>query len=327
MLTLHDADEWEGTDAVEEFNDHRLPVTVPSAAGPVTTSQVTKMKGVNKAVTDVEEDDGAEDEASGDDYKEEAQHDNVVVKRGRGTKRVSPTTITSQSANRSFLSFQITSSDEEDDDDIDDDEPPSPRVPSRRAQLKRKREKETHNVQRKRLRKPSSEVGTEDDHDQDERQRRRGNNKGKTRRESILDPTRKYCLGKLREVLLPIFVQFANTSQASDGERPEDATASELDEERKKKAEVHGAVYVQDLEQCLFEIYGELDKHGHKTAVGKYKYVVPPTYMVSFSPSPLLLGTDSACFPLISHNLTAIIYDVSLVLILSRLFSSLRCRA
>ena len=72
-------------------------------------------------------------------------------------------------------------------------------------------------------------------------------------------------------MLLPIFVQFANTPQASDGERPEDASTTELDEEHKKKAEEQGCVYVQDLEQCLFEIYGEPDKYGHKTAAGKYK--------------------------------------------------------
>ena len=151
-----------------------------------------------------------------------------------------------------------------------DDEPLSPRAPSRRAQLKRKRGREAHNVQRKRPRKPSSETGSDDDAQQDERQRKKGGNK-KNKHDSVLDPTRKYCLGKLREVLLPIFVQFASAPQGSDSERPEDTASSELDEEHKKKAEEQGAAYVQDLEQCLFEIYGEVDKHGHKTAAGKYK--------------------------------------------------------
>ena len=137
--------------------------------------------------------------------------------------------------------------------------------------MKRKRGKEAQIVQRKRLRKPSSEVRTDDDLDQDERQRKKGNNKSKTKHDSVLDPTRKYCLGKLREVLLPIFVQFANTSQASNGERLEDASTIELDEEHKNKVEERGGVYVQDLEQCLFEIYGEPDKFSHKTAAGKYK--------------------------------------------------------
>jgi hypothetical protein len=137
--------------------------------------------------------------------------------------------------------------------------------------LKRKRGKEAHIVQRKRLRKPSSDVGTDDELDQDERQRKKGNDKSKAKDDFVLDPTRKYCLGKLREVLLPIFVQFANISQVSDGERSEDALTTEFDEERKKMAEEQGGVYVQDLEQCLFEIFGEPDKYGHKTAGGKYK--------------------------------------------------------
>lgn len=112
---------------------------------------------------------------------------------------------------------------------------------------------------------------TDDGRDQDKRQRKKGNNKSKTKHDSILDPTRKYCLGKLREVLLPIFVQFANIPQASDGERQEETTTTELDEGYKNKVEEQGVVYVQDLEQCLFEIYGEPDKDGHKTAAGKYK--------------------------------------------------------
>jgi hypothetical protein len=312
---------------VEEFNDHgpATAVSPTSKSASAAISSQIKSEDVDKVATDdlVDEDDGPDDEASGDDYKDEEQHDSVVVRRGRGTKRVSSVTTASYSPNRCiFFLFQITSSDEEGDDD-----PPSPRAPSRRAQLKRKRGKETHSVQRKRLRKPSSEVETDDDHDLDERQKKGGNKKSKTKHDSILDPTRKYCLGKLREVLLPIFVQFANFPQASDGQRPEDATMSELDEEHKKKAEENGAVYVQDLEQCLFEIYGELDKHGHKTAVGKYKYVPPPTCMVLYLISLyLFLGTGSACFPLICHNLTAIIYDVASELIPSRLFSFPRCR-
>ncbi|KAF8586036.1 hypothetical protein K439DRAFT_1001449 [Ramaria rubella] len=195
-----------------------------------------------------DEDDGSEEEASGDDYKEE-QHSDLVVRRGRGTKR-------------------ITSSDEEDIND--DDEVPSPRASARRTQLKRKR-RESNVVQRKRPRKPSSEIATDDDPDRDERQRKKSSNKTKGKHDSVLDPTRKYCLGKLRDVLLPIFVQFANTPSTSSEERPEETSITELDEEQKKKAEEHGATYVQDLEQCLFEIYGEPDKHGDKTAVGKYK--------------------------------------------------------
>jgi hypothetical protein len=76
-------------------------------------------------------------------------------------------------------------------------------------------------------------------------------------------------------------VQFAKTIEVSGGNQPEgvDQKASLDDEEKQEgsldeeeqKAEESGVVYVQELEQCLFETYGEPDKQGHKTAGGKYK--------------------------------------------------------
>lgn len=164
-----------------------------------------------------------------------------------------------------MFGLKITSSGEEGQDD--GDSPPSPRTPSRRAQLKRKRGKEFQAVQRKRPRRPPSDVVTDDDDDQNEKKQRMGN---KAKHDFMLDPTRKYCSGKLREVLVPIFVQFANAPQASDGQGREESTI-ELDEVQRKKAEEDGAAYVLDLEQCLFETYGELDKRGHKAAAAKYK--------------------------------------------------------
>lgn len=79
---------------MEEVSDHssKAALSIGTNGVPCVDAQVTKSEGVDTLVTiDLadEEDDGPEDEASGDDYNEEEQHDSVVVRRGRGTKRVS----------------------------------------------------------------------------------------------------------------------------------------------------------------------------------------------------------------------------------------------
>ena len=80
---------------MEGFSDHRAVAAVPigtNGVPAIVNAEVTKLEGVDAMVMNDladEEDDGPEDEASGDDYKEEEQRDSVVVRRGRGTKRVS----------------------------------------------------------------------------------------------------------------------------------------------------------------------------------------------------------------------------------------------
>lgn len=184
--------------------------------------------------------------------------------------------------------------------------------------LKRKRGKESNTIQQrtKRVRKPTSEiVSSDDDNDNSPivpstvtATRKKTNN---NRRDSTstrkndkdgggddLDPARKYCLGKLREVLVPIFVQFTRpdaveepkpkpesvprAAEAGEGDNNEEAkeatpAAPGLDEEEKKKVEQMAVEYTQELERCLYEIYGELDRMGNKTVGTKYKYVLSLT--------------------------------------------------
>jgi hypothetical protein len=79
---------------MEGLIDHGSKATVydgTNSASTLLNARKTKAGSVDTLVMDDfanEDDDGQEDEASGDDYRE-GQHDSVVVRRGRGTKRVS----------------------------------------------------------------------------------------------------------------------------------------------------------------------------------------------------------------------------------------------
>lgn len=85
------------------------------------------------------------------------------------------------------------------------------------------------------------------------------------------DAARKYCLGKLQEMFLPVFLRYPS-ADAPDGSgnkielKPED-----LDDAGKERLENGAKTFASELEQSIFDIYGEADKHG-KLGVGpKYK--------------------------------------------------------
>ena len=87
------------------------------------------------------------------------------------------------------------------------------------------------------------------------------------------DPVRKYCLGKLKEVIQAIFVEFATIgiqSKDDNAEAPSNLNKSMPDED-KQVAVDKATEYVSDLEANLFEKYSEPDKNGKASAGGKYK--------------------------------------------------------
>lgn len=110
---------------------------------------------------------------------------------------------------------------------------------------------------------------------------------------SDMDPTRKYCLDACREVLLPIFVQFAKVSNSE----ADAANADEPTEDEKKAAEHITATYVRDLEMCLYDLYGEIDKQGHKVPGAKYRYESPAIDLSekSFFELRYFTGNDFEC--------------------------------
>ncbi|GJJ11332.1 hypothetical protein Clacol_005564 [Clathrus columnatus] len=200
------------------------------------TSQRRSVSAVPPVTTD---DDGGDDadNASGDDYKEEADKD-VETKWRKGTKR-------------------ITSSDEDGSDDYDD-------VQIRRgSRSKRRRTSKETQLQRKRPRKSPSNISDEEE-EESLRRPRKMSPQPKDKSNSGLDATRKYCLTKLREVLTPIFVEFLSKEVRPSG----DVDSSE---EEKLVIEEKVNNYSQQLERSLYDLYGEFDKNGQKAAVGKYK--------------------------------------------------------
>lgn len=92
------------------------------------------------------------------------------------------------------------------------------------------------------------------------------------------DATRKYCIGKLADVLVPVFKRHPVVEGGVE-KAPE-----ELDEEETAFVEERARAYAAELERCVFETYAEPDKFGKASAAGKYKWVFR-AFVCSFSSS------------------------------------------
>lgn len=93
------------------------------------------------------------------------------------------------------------------------------------------------------------------------------------------DPTRKYCLGKLEEILIDVFLRYPHVplSNEEGGQTMKriDKQAAELTDEEKTLISEQTHRFATELEQCIYDIYSEPDKQGESHAGGKYKYVAP----------------------------------------------------
>ncbi|KAJ3003564.1 hypothetical protein NUW54_g5232 [Trametes sanguinea] len=89
------------------------------------------------------------------------------------------------------------------------------------------------------------------------------------------DAVRKYCLGKLQELFCQIFTRYPFLNPPAEGEEPgelhPDKKPEELAPEEKEQLEARAKQFGADLEQCIYELYSELDKQGKHVAAGKYK--------------------------------------------------------
>lgn len=135
----------------------------------------------------------------------------------------------------------------------------------------------------------SSDSGESDHSSHNKRLRRRGGGKGsaspgpskhstvrrnappakkKKTLDATEDPTRKYCLGKLEEVFRDIFLRYPHVSAGSDEAPTDDST---LTDEVKDRALSGANQFAIELEQSVYELYSEPDKHGIPFAGAKYK--------------------------------------------------------
>lgn len=90
------------------------------------------------------------------------------------------------------------------------------------------------------------------------------------------DPVRKYCLGKLDEVIRAIFLEYplVKSKDAVENDREIEVKGGEgavLTDEEKQTVEQNASAFVAELEECLYHTYSETDKGGRPTAGGKYK--------------------------------------------------------
>jgi hypothetical protein len=84
------------------------------------------------------------------------------------------------------------------------------------------------------------------------------------------DPARKYCLGKLQEMFRPVFLKYHAGVDDGSGNNVELKTVDFSDED-KQRLENDANVFASELEECIFDIYGEPDKHGKQGVGPKYK--------------------------------------------------------
>ncbi|KAI5999330.1 hypothetical protein F5J12DRAFT_724472 [Pisolithus orientalis] len=85
------------------------------------------------------------------------------------------------------------------------------------------------------------------------------------------DVARKYCLGKLQEMFLPVFLRYPSADSPDGSGNKIELKPEDLDETGKQRLENEAKTFASELEQSIFDIYAEPDKHG-KLGVGpKYK--------------------------------------------------------
>ena len=93
------------------------------------------------------------------------------------------------------------------------------------------------------------------------------------------DPTRRYCLGKLEEILRDVFGRYPHVPLTDEAEEEGQAvklvekTRADLTDKEKTQISEQANRFATELEQCIYDIYSEPDKQGEPHAGSKYKYV------------------------------------------------------
>lgn len=85
------------------------------------------------------------------------------------------------------------------------------------------------------------------------------------------DPARAYCLKKLQEVFSQIFLRYPFIHSDDDGGEVAEKLPEHLTEAQKEHVEETAKLFAIGLEQCVYDIYSELDAKGKPSAGGKYK--------------------------------------------------------
>lgn len=113
------------------------------------------------------------------------------------------------------------------------------------------------------------------------------------------DPVRKHCLGKLQEMFCPIFLRYPHMDAPDGSGNKVELKREDVTDEITQGLENEAKLFATELEQSMFDIYAEPDKHGKQAPGPKYKYVVWV--------SKLVLNTDHMSrerFRMLTFNLS-----------------------
>lgn len=72
-------------------------------------------------------------------------------------------------------------------------------------------------------------------------------------------------------MLRPVFLRYPRAETDDGSGNKADLKAEDLNDEDKQRLQNEADVFASELEQCLFELYGEPDKHGKQGVGPKYK--------------------------------------------------------
>ncbi|KAI0372702.1 hypothetical protein BV20DRAFT_39896 [Pilatotrama ljubarskyi] len=232
------AEEWEGPDAVKEALSEDVPARKKTAS-PSTKKKASKRRVEKKR--DAEESDPSTDESDEYDPAAEAGTNH----RGRHQTHHSDDESDSGASTRGKTPKRTQTG------GAPPKEPPPRKQSSPSLSTQQKRKKSISTQPQPPAKRPRSESTAGD------------------------DAIRKYCLGKLQELFCQIFVQNPFLQRPSDGDADGELyphpDPAKLTPEEREQLEARAKQYGTDLEQCIYELYSEPDKHGKQVAAGKYK--------------------------------------------------------
>ncbi|KAH8093285.1 hypothetical protein BXZ70DRAFT_392172 [Cristinia sonorae] len=231
---LHTVMNWEGPEAVEKREAGSKATTRASGS----TSKLSRPSSITPT-------DASEMQEQKEEPKEESSDD------GSGDEYVAE--LAKSKGKRRTRRISVAESDESD----SDDEPRTKRI--RRASMVSK--------DSKRSKSPASGKRRQSVASAPDPKRQRSMST------ATEDAARKYCLVKLQEMFTQIFLRYPALPEepVSEGDEPKKKTEEDLTPEEKQSIEEKAKQFTTELEECMFELYAEPDKHQKPSVGGKYK--------------------------------------------------------
>lgn len=72
-------------------------------------------------------------------------------------------------------------------------------------------------------------------------------------------------------MLRPVFLRYPQVTVDDESDNKVELSANDFTDQDKERLQNEADVFASELEECLFELYGEPDKHGKQGVGPKYK--------------------------------------------------------